>query len=384
MGTVNRRNKDARGFRTAVRPRPAADTFGAMLRCTATEFRTLLVALALTTLTAFPRALAAQKADTLILDNGDRIIGDVKSLENGLLQYGTDDMGTVDVRWDHVARLTSPRYFEVQDAEGRRYFGSLEATDSAGYLAVRQDSLMLLQMDKVVGIVSIKRSSWLDRIDGYFDLGFSYAKSNQTVQLTSALDARYLIENWSVLLSGDLFLQSQNGAKPTRRWSIQPGVQRQLAKQWLVYGVAQAQKNEELGLILRALVSPGVGRYLVRTNSQQASALVGLALQRERYRDSTQTSGEQNATTIEGSLTGSYHAFRYDSPELDFSANLHLYPSLSDPGRVRSEGDLRIRYEIVKDFFVTLAFLSSTDSRPPNPGTPKSDFTTTLSLTYKF
>ena len=70
--------------------------------------------------------------------------------------------------------------------------------------------------------------------------------------------------------------------------------------------------------------------------------------------------------------------------ELDFSANLQVFPSLTDFGRVRVEGDLRTRYEVLKDFFITLAFQNSLDSRPPSPDTPKSDFTTTLSLTWKF
>lgn len=61
-----------------------------------------------------------------------------------------------------------------------------------------------------------------------------------------------------------------------------------------------------------------------------------------------------------------------------------MFPSLTDPGRVRLEGDLRSRYEVLKDFFITLALQTSNDTRPPSADTPKSDFTTTLSLTWKF
>jgi putative salt-induced outer membrane protein YdiY len=38
----------------------------------------------------------------------------------------------------------------------------------------------------------------------------------------------------------------------------------------------------------------------------------------------------------------------------------------------------------VKDFFLTLAFQSSFDNRPPSSDSPESDFATTLSLTWKF
>jgi hypothetical protein len=328
-----------------------------------------------------PPALAAQKSDTLQLNNGDRIIGEVTILRNGLLEYETDNIGTINVKWNRVVQLTSRLYFEVQTRDGQRYFGTFPHVDSTGYLAV---SSTLLPLPDVVWIRRIKKSSFFDRIDGYFDLGFSYAKSNQTLQLTSGLDAAYLLEDWGVFLKEDVFLQRQKGADRTSRWSIQPSVQRKLPRRWLLYAGGQLQQNQELDLDLRTLISPGAGRDLFRTNTQQASAFLGIAAQRERYNDPTQASGQRTATSLEASLLGNYRAFRYDQPELDLSANAHVFPSLSDPGRVRAETDVRIRYELVKDFFLTLAFQSSFDSRPPSSDSPESDFATTLSLTWNF
>jgi putative salt-induced outer membrane protein YdiY len=326
---------------------------------------------------------AAQKADTLLLRNGDRIIGEVKDLENGLLEYKTDNIGTIQVKWDRVVQLTSRLYFEVETASGRRFFGTLAHMDTTGYLAVALDRVELVPLAQVVGITRIKRSSFFDRIDGYLDVGFSFAKSNTTVQLTSNLDANYLLRSWAIYLKGDLFIQSQNQANPTRRWSIQPTVERLLDKRWLLYAQGQLQQNQELGLKLRTLLSPGAGRQLLQTNRQAATAYLGVAAQREWYVDTTQT-GTSGTTNLEGSIIGAYRAFRYDSPELDFSATAKVYPSLSDPGRVRFEGDLHMRYEILKDFFLTPAFQISIDSRPPSPDTPKSDYTFTFSLTWKF
>jgi len=349
-----------------------------------TGLRILLTVVAVAALAGPARPLVAQKADTLLLRNGDRIIGEVTSLVNGLLEYKTDNVGTIEVKWDRVVQLTSRLYFEVETRSGRRYFGTFARHDSTGMLAVALDRVELVPLADVVGITRIKRTSFFDRIDGYLDLGFSLAKSHKTVQLTSALEAAYLLENWSVKLKGDLFMQRQDSVDPTRRWSLQPSVERQLPKRWLVLALGQLQQNQELGLKLRTLLSPGGGRELFKTNTHEAVAFLGIAAQREWYSDSTVAGGERSATNLEATLAGSYHAFRYDRPELDASATLQAYPSLSDLGRLRLEGDLRTRYEVLKDFFITIAFQVSTDSRPPSEETPTSDFTTTLSLTWKF
>lgn len=327
---------------------------------------------------------AAQKSDTLHLRNGDRIIGEVSTLENGLLEYKTDNVGTISVKWDRVAGLTSRLYFEVEVIGGRRYFGTLPPVDSSGYLAVALDAVTVLPLAQIVGITRIKRTSFFDRIDGYFDLGFTYAKSNQTVQLTSGFQAYYRVQLWDVQIKGDLFVQRQNDAAPTRRWSMQPSVIRALGPRWLAYTLGQLQQNQELGLELRALVSPGGGVWFTRSNRREALGFLGLAAQRERYRDTTATGGTSAATSVEVSTGATYRAYRYDWPQIDVSANLQLFPSLTDLGRVRQEGNVRVSYEVLHDFFLTVSFQNSFDSRPPNPETPKSDFTTTLSISWKF
>ena len=41
--------------------------------------------------------LHAQKTDVVTLENGDEITGEIKQLDRGKLEYGTDDMGTVEI-----------------------------------------------------------------------------------------------------------------------------------------------------------------------------------------------------------------------------------------------------------------------------------------------
>ena len=67
----------------------------------------------------------AQKTDVVVLINGDRITGEIKSLSRGQLDYKTDDAGRLKIEWDKILRVTSNRYYEVEMSSGVRYFGTL-------------------------------------------------------------------------------------------------------------------------------------------------------------------------------------------------------------------------------------------------------------------
>src|SRR5574341_675910 len=86
-----------------------------------------------------PLALA-QKTDIVVLRNGDRITGEVKSLRNAKLQFKTDDAGTLYIEWNKILALTAKAYFEVEVEDGSVYFGSLEPGDLRSEIDVVSDT----------------------------------------------------------------------------------------------------------------------------------------------------------------------------------------------------------------------------------------------------
>ena len=52
-------------------------------------------------------AWSAAKTDVIELENGDRITGEIKSLEYNQLKVSTYHMGTIFVEWDKVTRVRS-------------------------------------------------------------------------------------------------------------------------------------------------------------------------------------------------------------------------------------------------------------------------------------
>ncbi len=83
-----------------------------------------------------PATTKAARTDVVVLENGDRITGEIKTLRRGRVEFKTDKAGTILIEWDIVAELTSDLFFEVLDKRGTRLFGALLAPDRAGVLTV--------------------------------------------------------------------------------------------------------------------------------------------------------------------------------------------------------------------------------------------------------
>ena len=122
--------------------------------------RATLAALAATIVgvAAALRPVSAQKADTVVLRNGDRIVGEIKYVDRGALSYKTDDMATLTIKWDKIRRIISYRYFEVEVGTGEIYYGQLLAgsQDSQVVVAVSSFSDTLRRIDVVE--LAVKRS----------------------------------------------------------------------------------------------------------------------------------------------------------------------------------------------------------------------------------
>ena len=150
-----------------------------------------------------------------------------------------------------------------------------------------------------------------------------------------------------------------------------------LSNRWSTGFLVGFDQNEELDLAGRARLVGFGSRTLAQSNHIEFRATGGLVLTRERYFSTDSTS-----SGFEGLLGASFRAFRYDRPKLDASLTSQLFPSFSIGGRVRLQNDFRLSYELVKDFMLTGTVFSTHDSKPPAAGIPKSDFGTTLAISW--
>ncbi|HSW32012.1 MAG TPA: DUF481 domain-containing protein, partial [Steroidobacteraceae bacterium] len=151
-----------------------------------------------------------------------------------------------------------------------------------------------------------------------------------------------------------------------------------LADRWFLQGFGGFEGNDELDLDMRMTLGGAYGRFLVQSQRQEWAAYAGLAVTREDF------TGQDKNESVEGVLGTQYWFFLYDTPEASLNLSLNVFPSFTESGRVRSEGRLRGRYEIVEDLFFELSMYNSFDSEPGQDADANSDYGITTSLGYSF
>ena len=206
-------------------------------------------------------SLSAQKADTVTLRNGDRIVGEIKTLDQGALTYKTDDVGTLTIKWDKVYRIVSPRYFEVEDQTGRRYYGALQPSNADGRMVVVVTSFIdTLDILNVVRIYPIGLGFW-SRVDGKLNASLGFQRANKLRSFGIDIDAKHRTELRLTEVVTSTYFQSQESATNTSRNSIALSQLRFLQQRWLLTAAGQLEQNEELDLGAAWPGGAGGGRF---------------------------------------------------------------------------------------------------------------------------
>ena len=320
----------------------------------------------------------AQKTDIVTLGNGDRITGEVSSLNRGQLQYKTDDQGTIYIEWDKVATVTSTAQFEVGTSDGQRFVGSLGSEPGRVLLVVATTGTERLLMTDVTIITKIGRSFWA-KLDGSIDVGFSYTKSSDIAQLNVNTGTLYRSPSFEARLTASATAtQTSDEEGRDDRGTVQASYLRYRGKRWFVGGGAGVETNESLGIKLRSQVSGAVGQRLVNTNRAQLAIGGGLSVNDEHGVDTEPT---QN---IEAIMTFRTSYYAYDFPKTNIDVSFQYFPSLSDFGRQRIQFDSSFRRELWKDVFLAVNVFDTFDSQPPSADADKNDVGVVLSFGWSY
>jgi len=323
------------------------------------------------------QSLQAQKIDTIYFQRGDRITGEVKSLANNQLRLSTNDAANIYIEWNKVDSVRILSNMRIVLRNGSILYGTLHTRGQVRSCFIWQPTgnTRQVHLDEIVEMSRLE-DRLLSRFTGSLSSGFSYTKASEIMQMnlngsvtyTAAMNQVELFYDGIFTIESEKNTQRQNGGVSFRRL---------LPRRYFLVATLTGENSSEQQLDLRTSATMGVGNRLVFNNTTKFFIAAGITGNREWSQESAQFN-------IEGKVTLNYIVYIYDSPEVSLNVRGDLMPSLNNLGRVRTQFDSNLRWEIFTDFFLKWTFYHTFDSRPLSESASKNDWAVSLlGLEYK-
>jgi len=325
---------------------------------------------------------ARKSTDVIVMKNGDRLTGEIKGLNAGVLYMSMQYiLGTSSVEWSQVARLESRQLFLVKTEDGTVYTGTLHATGTPGGRPLeitvagpsgkaKIDSTRIVQMDAT-------STKLLQRFSGSIDTGVIYSKGNQSTQYSIASQVVYPREHWGAGASFNSTLSASTGVTASTRNQVDVDAFRLLRwNNWFYEGVGGFLQSSEQGIVHQATFGGGVGRYLKNTNQARISVLAGFAGQNTQY--------QQNIAPQDlafGLVAAKVQFFRFNRTNGDIDAT--FLPAISEPGRVKFNLNAAYYIKLTGNLSWNVSFYGNWDTQPPLD-LPSSDYGSSSGLSWTF
>jgi hypothetical protein len=226
-------------------------------------------------------------------------------------------------------------------------------------------------------VLSALEERFVDRLKGTISSGFSYTKATDIMTLNLNGSINYVANKNQLGLSYDGNLTAQDTLESKQRQNGEISMLRILPRKWFLMSRVTFESNTEHQLNLRTSLAAGGGKSLIYTNRSQLHISGALQGNKEDSKGGI-------SYNLEGVFGVDYSVFIYESPEVSLNLSADVTPSLNDLGRVRSEIDSNLKWEIFNDFFLKWTFFYSYDSKPQTEGASKSDWAVSLlGIEYK-
>ena len=331
--------------------------------------------------------LARDKTDLVVMTNGDRLTGEIKGLDAGVLYVDLDYVdGTISVDWSKVASLESTQLFIVKEENGLVYTGTLKTmNESAGRPATIRVSEtpqngVTIDPEKIVKMGQTSTSFW-QRFNGETNLGVIFSKGNESTQFNLGSATEYLRERWLAHAFYNSSVSASSGDTASIRNQVDLDARRLLRRDNYFYtGIARFLQSSEQSITLQTTIGAGLGRYLTNTNRSIISLVGGLAWQQTDY-DQRFVSGRQNL--VAAFIASEVRFFRFKKTNLNVASILLPAISAGDRGRVRFNTNATYYIKLGRDLSWNVSFYGSWDNRPPG-GVSGSDYGTSLGLSWTY
>lgn len=338
------------------------------------------------------------RGETVTLNNGDRITGDIADSDGKALILKTAYAGEVKIQWSAIKDLsgaTKPVY--VTTAEKKTISGSLQPNGAnltvheTGGTTVEVPMASVTAIRSDAGQAAYEKSlhpAWDRGWNGSANLGLALARGNSdTTDLNTALNLDRKTPN-DEIKAYESSVYATNGLPGggVTANAILGGARydHNITEKLFAFGAGDFTHDELQDLDIREIYTGGLGWHLIdRPNVTTFDVLAGLNYTRESYSGTAVRAGASTSRNIPGITVGEDFTHKFGAATT-LTENAYFYPDLSDLSQYRFSLDASLVTKINKWFGWQASLSDRYVTNPPIIGTKSNDVILSTGLTVTF
>ncbi len=327
-----------------------------------------------------------QGLDTVILDNGDRLTGELQKLEEGKLAFKTVYAGTISIDWKQVQEVITDGKAEIEVGSGRLYRGTFDQTDEGLEVRTEEEQVLTVDLPDVVRIASYEDGEppgFFDILEGSVDVGLNFTRGNARLNASSlGVTGKYRRPDYQLSGSVTSLFSRQDESAPNSRQTADARYDRFLSPRQFAFGLVGLERNDRQQLNLRSRLGGGYGYKLKNTKTSEFSVLGGFTYINEQFQEDLAFPPQNGTSSGEAIAAIDYRTVFLSG--ISVTTKLAFLPNLVQDGRYRVEYDSTARIPLLAGFTWSMSLFDRFDSDPPRVGVQRNDYGVVTAFGYAF
>lgn len=304
------------------------------------------------------------------------LYGEFKSVDVGILTFDAEVIDDVTVKHYEVATFkATTNFYRMRTLSGGEYFGWVLPGDTGNVIIYDLIDSTEIPIRGLVFLTGFEED-FRDRWSGLIGAGYSYTRSSDIGRFNFDLNVHYKGEKVDLDFAGSAIFTSEDGAFVREREEASFVVNRYVSQKWSIFGLITYQRNEQLGLKYRYQSGSGLTYSQYLTNQIRLGVGAGIV-----YNTEENFEGDQ-LESFEMPLFTNFRLFKYREPNISLIFDQSVYIGLTEIGRVRHDGELRLKWEIIDDLSIDIKLYDNYDSQSPSTGQAALDYGIVSGISY--
>ncbi len=321
-----------------------------------------------------------QEKDSIILYNGQILIGEVQSASLGTLTIDDIDLKMQNIKLYKIKILKIQARFKIETVDKHLYLGTLKTADKFGFVNIHtaEGENIEIHITKIYQLISMDNDI-LKRIRGNISAGLSYTKSSSLGQVNFNAGLQVATKHVDYLLSVSSIASIDSSSYSRDNENLQLFASYDVSTSWFVAAGGQYQRNLELSIARRFLGLIGPGYKVFIEKNWRLLATTGISFSQEKS-----TENAESGLLYEVPVMFQFNFYKGHKPDITINSTQAVYFSLSEAGRVRYDGSTSFSWQLVRYFYLRVNPYINYDSKPPAGNNSNLDYGIVLGLSYEF